>query len=216
MLCSSLHAVVPSAECQEGTPAQLPKKSQPYPKHVDDKKATTGCGTNVFLCLELSMDTSHHMKNISKSHPTTRRGRASAPWLSIGRVLGIVTSILNVAFCSPHHSEGVEANEGTEGNSNKTPNKSQKRGCRRQGRLGCAGAAASLGDGCAALADHCLGCGPPIRLVGPGKGAVGIDPTNSQRCKDKCKEVEVSSFCSFEYAVMPLTLTIQSPGRIGV
>ena len=26
-------------------------------RHVDDKKATTGCGTNVFLCLELSMDT---------------------------------------------------------------------------------------------------------------------------------------------------------------
>ena len=65
----------------------------------------------------------------------------------------------------------------------KVPNKSQKRGCRRQGRLGCAGAAASLGDGCAALADlgnqagktkhhcqqHAMGARPLLGFWAPNK-----------------------------------------------
>ena len=165
----------------------------------------------------------------------------------------------------------------------KVPNKSQKRGCRRQGRLGCAGAAASLGDGCAALADlghqagktkhhcqqHAMGARPLLGLWAPNKigwacrqlpnnkatqcKGFHLRPawergrghrshripsaarTSAKRskwaplsncciCTDPATQLATRkitltvnpSFCSFEYAVMPLTLTIQSPGRIGV
>ena len=160
------------------------------------------------------------------------------------------------------------------------PNKSQKRGCRRQGRLGWCTGAAPLGDGCAALADlghhvgktkhhgqqHAMGA----RLLGlwaPSKSGWAWLPDSTatqskgfhvrpawegsrghrshqfpalqgqvQRGRSELLlAIDASvltptqllatrktlltfnpSFCSFEYAVMPLTLTMQSPGKIGV